>query len=402
MKLLFENWNKFLKEEKEKINLSVSLDQRVAQEPEHVAQARAAGIDPAMAGLKPIKLFTGFRTDDDFWKYSGAFGGEINSANELDSAVESFYSDPEILYNDSAIARQIINGLSGAHSGIYDNEEIVIRYLTLWFLIWGYVGWDRQPQSDEQIDFIRNCYKNSGEPELKFYTGTAYRGLIVPESWLYEQLFMQDDEADSYMRGRYGDMRNKEALAGKNYLNLYRLIRGEKAIEPQTKSGFWRHYPRGRAESWSRKMKVASDYVMHGAFGQIQRFELFDEEPEEYLTIILVADGVNRNAEKFLDFDPLYKTTIASKETNNQEVPAFVKEDEGIYVKKAIIPYRQVKKLFDKAEEKLQDDFPEIVDAIKSGKLRPVQFENQRNSLMLKEHRYTELTKVEQDWELIF
>ena len=34
-----------------------------------------------------------------------------------------------------------------------------------------------------------------------------------------------------------------------------------------------------------------------------------------------------------------------------------MKEDEGIDVKKAIIPYRQVKKLFDKAEDRLQD-FP--------------------------------------------
>ena len=373
MKLIIENFRRFLTEEKEKIKLS------------------GGG----------FKLFTGFRTDDEFWKYGDTFGEEINSANELDKAVISYYSDPEILYNDTRVARQLMLGMTPYHGGIpADYEEEIKRYFTLWFLIWGYVGWDQQPQSDEQIDFIRNCYKNSGEPELKFYTGTAYRGMIVPESWLYNQLFMQDDEADPYMKGSYGDMRNKEALAGKNYLNLYRLIRGEKVIEPQTKSGFWRHYPRGRAESWSREMKVSSDYVSHGAFGQITKFQLYDET-EEYLTIILVADGVDRNADKFLYFEPLYKTTIASKEAYNKEVPAFVKENEGIDVKKAIIPYRQVKKLFDKAEERLQD-FPEIVDAIKSGKLRPVQFENQSNSLMLKEHRYTELTKVKQDWELIF
>ena len=373
MKLIIENFRKFLTEEKEKIRLS------------------SGG----------FKLFSAFRTDDDFWRHSDTFGEEINSPEELDKAVVSYYSNPEVLYNNATAARNWISAMvQGGVLTHHGHEEEIKRHFTLWFLIWGYVGHDVEPQTDAQIDFIRNCYKNSGEPELKFYTGTAYRGMVVPENWLYEQLFMQDDEADSYMRGNYGDMRNKEALAGKNYLNLYRLIRGEKVIEPQTKSGFWRHYPRGRAESWSRKLKVSSDYVSYGAFGQITKFQLYDEA-EEYLTIILVADGVDRNAEKFLDFDPLYKTTIARKEASNQEVPAFVKENEGIDVKKAIIPYRQVKKLFDKAQERLQD-FPEVVDAIKSGKLRPVQFENQSNLLMLKEHRYTELTKVEQDWELIF
>ena len=373
MKLITENFRKFLAEEKQKIMLSGGN----------------------------FKLFSFFRTDMDDDITLG--NGRKQSPEQLDKEIKQVYSNPEIFY--TATTRMPLYNfenlaLKDGYSIPLAREDVIKAHLTLWFLIWGYVGWDQQPQSDEQIDFIRNCYKNSGEPELKFYTGTAYRGMIVPENWLYEQLFMQDNEASSYMRGNYGDMRNKEALAGKNYLNLYRLIRGEKVIEPQTKSGFWRHYPRGRAESWSRKLKVSSDYVSYGAFGQITKFQLYDEA-EEYLTIILVADGVDRNAEKFLDFDPLYKTTIASREASNQEVPAFVKKDEGIDVKKAIIPYRQVKKLFDKAEDRLQD-FPEVVDAIKSGKLRPVQFENQSNSLMLKEHRYTELTKVEQDWELIF
>tara|TARA_R100000951_G_scaffold112516_1_gene112981 strand:+ start:501 stop:1655 length:1155 start_codon:yes stop_codon:yes gene_type:complete len=373
MKLIIENFRKFLAEEKQKIMLSGGS----------------------------FKLFSFFRTDmgDDITLGNG----RKQSPEQLDKEIKQVYSNPEIFYTaTSQMPLHNFNNLAlkDGYSIPLAREDVIKAHLTLWFLIWGYVGWDQQPQSDAQIDFIRNCYKNSGEPELKFYTGTAYRGMVVPENWLYEQLFMQDDEADSYMRGNYGDMRNKEALAGKNYLNLYRLIRGEKVIEPQTKSGFWRHYPRGRAESWSRKLKVSSDYVSYGAFGQITKFDLYDDT-EEYLTIILVADGTDRNAEKFLDFDPLYKTTIANREANNKEVPAFVKEKEGIDVKKAIIPYRQVKKLFDKAEKKLQE-FPEIVDAIKSGKLRPVQFENQSNSLMLKEHRYTELTKVEQDWELIF
>jgi hypothetical protein len=371
MKLIIENFRKFLAEEKERILLSTSR----------------------------FPLFSFFRTDVDDYITLG--NGREHPPEQLDKELAEVYSNPEVFYTEGT-QRPWYNFINFAVKDGYviGDDDVIKKHLTLWFLLWGYVGWDQQPQSDAQIDFIRNCYKNSGESELKFYTGTAYRGMIVPENWLYEQLFMQDDEADSYMRGKYGDMRNKEALAGKNYLNLYRLIRGEKVIEPQTKSGFWRHYPRGRAESWSRKLKVSSDYVEGGAFGQITKFQLYDEV-EEYLTIILVADGVDRNAEKFLDFDPLYKTTIASREAGLREVPAFVKENEGIDVKKAIIPYRQVKKLFDKAEEKLQD-FPEIVDAIRSGKLRPVQFENQSNSLMLKEHRYTELTKVEQDWELIF
>ena len=374
MKLITENFRKFLAEEKQKIMLSGGN----------------------------FKLFSFFRTDMDDDITLG--NGRKQSPEQLDKEIKQVYSNPEIFYT-ATTERPFYNFKElalkdGYGTRMFGYADVIKAHLTLWFLIWGYVGWDQQPQSDAQIDFIRNCYKNSGESELKFYTGTAYRGMVVPENWLYEQLFMQDNEASSYMRGNYGDMRNKEALAGKNYLNLYRLIRGEKVIEPQTRSGFWRHYPRGRAESWSRKLKVSSDYVSYGAFGQITKFQLYDEA-EEYLTIILVADGTDGNAEKFLDFDPLYKTTIASREASNQEVPAFVKEDEGIDVKKAIIPYRQVKKLFDKAEDRLQD-FPEVVDAIKSGKLRPVQFENQSNSLMLKEHRYTELTKVKQDWELIF
>jgi len=372
MKLLLENFRKFLAEEENKIRLS---------------------------GGK-YKLFSGFRTDDDFWKYSGAFGEDINSPEELDKAVmsHSYYSNPQVLYNDETAARNLVWACERVWYPAPEDE--IKKYFTLWFLIWGYVGHDVQPKDDSEIEFIRNCYKNSGEPELKFYTGTAYRGMMVPESWLYNQLFMQDDESDDYMRQNFGDFRSKEALAGKNYLNLYRLIRGEKVIEPQTKSGFWKHYPRGRAESWSRKLKVASDYLISGALGKITK-HMLSGETGEYLSIILVADGTDRNADKFLDFEPLYKSTIASKEAANKEVPAFVKEDEGINVKKAIIPYREIKKLFDKAEELLQD-YPDVAAAIKSGKLRPVQFENADNSSMLKEHKYKDLTKIEQDWEILF
>ena len=106
------------------------------------------------------------------------------------------------------------------------------------------------------------------------------------------------------------------------------------------------------------------------------------------------------NEGAFLNFDLFYKSTIASAEKRNQEVPAFVKRLNGIKIKKAIIPYNQVKKIFKDMASGRHGE--KLANAVKSGQMKPMKFENKQNQKLLKEGRYSELYEIEQDWEIIF
>jgi len=146
------------------------------------------------------------------------------------------------------------------------------------------------------------------------------------------------------------------------------------------------------------------------------------EEGGELLAIVLVANAGGQNKNKFIDLGPLYKSTILNKETGNKEVPAFVKMGSGspawatgresIAVHKAIIPHRSFKKIFDKLADKLKDPETKTVDltddqrknlinALETGKLRPLNLEHKKYQRLLREGKLEELFNHKQDWEIL-
>lgn len=361
MKHLLENWRKYITERK-----LVSED---------------------------TPVFLPFRTDMQIYNEKTASQYGISSPGDLDKLFikEGVYGDGATgwLNNDSgnkALYRMMVESDAPAMT----DREALKNSTCLWIALWGYVGHNKQPQTDDEIDFIRQCY-SSGVKGLSFYEGTAYRGMGVSQEWLFQQLFGQKG-IDDIDKRQAGDIK----MGIKDYLNFYRLVKGQKVITPQTTSGFWTHYPRGedRVESWSRSEKVAVEYARTGAFLQTS-----EAKPGTYLSIVMVAEAED-NEGVFLNFDLLYKSTIASAEKRNQEVPAFVKRSKGVTIRKAIIPFNQVKKVFDDFATGRHGE--KLAAAVKSGQMKPMKFENKQNQKLLREEKYSELYKIEQDWEIIF
>ena len=369
MKLLLENWRKYITERK-----LVSED---------------------------TPVFLPFRTDIQIYNNRTSEGYGISSPADLDELFmkEGVYNDGATgwLNNDSG-NKTLYRMMVESDAPSMTDREALKNSTCLWIALWGYVGHGKQPLTDDEIDFIRQCY-SSGVEGLSFYEGTAYRGMGVSQEWLFQQLFGQEGaEDDEYFKGYRADKRQPEDLKMgiKDYLNFYRLMKGQKVITPQTNTGYWIHYPRGedRVESWSRSEKVAVEYARTGAFLQTS-----EAEPGNYLSIVMVAEAKDNDG-AFLNFDLLYKSTIASVEKRNQEVPAFVKRSNGIKIKKAIIPYNQVKKIFKDFATGRHGE--KLANAVKSGQMKPMKFENKQNQKLLKEGKYSELYEIEQDWEIIF
>ena len=369
MKLLLENWRKYLVERK------LSAD--------------------------GTPVFLPFRTDIDIYNNKTAEEYGVSSPSDLNElfAKEGIYgSGPLGWLNNDEGNNNLYDMMVDSNATAMIDREALKNSTCLWIAIWGYVGFNQQPQTDDEIDFIRQCY-SSGVEGLSFYEGTAYRGMGVSQEWLFQQLFGQEGaEDDEYFKGYRADKRQPEDLKMgiKDYLNFYRLMKGQKVITPQTNTGYWTHYPRGedRVESWSRSEKVAVEYARTGAFLQTS-----EAKPGNYLSIVMVAETKD-NEGAFLNFDLFYKSTIASAEKRNQEVPAFVKRSNGIKIKKAIIPYNQVKKIFKDMATGRHGE--KLATAVKSGQMKPMKFENKQNQKLLKEGRYSELYEIEQDWEIIF
>ena len=367
MKLLLENWRKFLIERK----LS----------------------DSGTPLLLPFRTDFKIYNDRTIRQYGVDGPIELNVILANDGV---YHKGATKWYNNKVGQRSIYNMMldSDAPRRARLDEEALKNSMALWIAIYGYVGVDLQPQSNEEIDFVRECFR-SGVEGLSFYEGTAYRGMAVSEDWIYEQLFGQKD-AYSYLKDERGPDDIKMGV--KDYLNFYRLMKGQKVITPQTKSyqRYWEHKLKGenRAESWSRSEKVALNFGMYNLGGTI------DGDDGTYLSIVMVAD-TKRNKDVFLNLDWMYKNTILKSEKGNKEVPAFVHQNEGIKVKKAIIPYRQIRKFFkDFVKNKRGSD--KTRQAIQTGRIRPIQLEDKQNQNLLKEQKYNKLLNIEQDWEIVF
>jgi hypothetical protein len=375
MKLLLENWKKYITERK--------------------------------LADSSTPLFLPFRTDIKIYnnKTSEEYG--LSSPENLNMlfARENIYGEgPEgWLSNDRGnelLYRVMVD--SDAPPGI--DREALKNSTALWLSLWGYVGLNRAPTSDQEINFIRQGF-NSGNSELKYYTGAAYRGIAVSENWIYQQLFGQEGYEPSrpLTTGDHHDKRSNIDMGMKDYINLYRLMRGEKVITPQTKSGYWKHKPRERAESWARKAQTAHNYGEQNLASFMGGLHGSDVPDGEVLYVVMVADaGDDYNTGKFLDLDPLYKNTIFNSEEGIGEVPVFLRRAESVKVEKAIIPYKHIKKIFKSIKEPGHAWHDKLSKSIQTGKFSPINLESKQNQKLLKEQKYSELYEIEQDWEIIF
>ena len=248
-------------------------------------------------------------------------------------------------------------------------------------IISGYVIDGIQPSGDDAA-YLADVI-NSGNRYVKWYKGTAYRGLMVSEEWL-DAFFNLTLEAEAYEKDirdhpeRHAshaapdqaegsphtniEKRRKakeELLTKPDLLNFFKKLKGvitmkllgvEASPKSQKRGGIFGAYKDwgkgarysgtlvGREvlmESWSSSYSVAADYATPGRRShrhQWQGFEWFlvsqskKETPSKVLSVILEArergGGTANTRPGFIDISKLYKAIPAMKpERRIKEVP---------------------------------------------------------------------------------
>ena len=231
-------------------------------------------------------------------------------------------------------------------------------------IIYGYVIQGKQPARHELTDLKDILNSKEYHRWLRWYRGTAYRGMIVSDAWV-----------DEWLGGKYSDWeKRKGKLLSKHIFNLFKRFKGK--IERDIKiaygpgmrgvSGKQLARENKPMESWSRSYSVAKSYAVPSGEDFYHQQSGFGKGLRGYikgggssvLSIILESDGsaapsgmAGSDEGAFLDLEPLYKLPGLAPESHIQEVPSIVP---FITITRIHIPYEDFLKSYERATKKWQ------------------------------------------------
>jgi hypothetical protein len=260
-----------------------------------------------------------------------------------------------------------------------EREQNLPIPIDLYDVIYGYVIRGKQPDYWD-IRKLQEAINSNEYPDwLRWYKGTAYRGMIVSDAWVSDWLssHYSPDELE----------KGKEKLLSKHTFNLFKRFKG--VIEKDVKHMQYGPSMRTRGsqmgsggeyspaetlakeekpmESWSRSYDVAKAYAVpteesfyhqQSGFGKGLRTYLTDPSgmPQSagVMSIILEADGKKESwgtggGGTFLDMEPLYKLPGLAPESHIQEVPSL---GGWAVIKRVHIPYKDFQAAYERTTKK--------------------------------------------------
>jgi len=260
-----------------------------------------------------------------------------------------------------------------------EREQNLPIPIDLYDVIYGYVIRGKQPDYWD-IRKLQEAINSNEYPDwLRWYKGTAYRGMIVSDAWVSDWLssHYSPDELE----------KGKEKLLSKHTFNLFKRFKGviEKDVKHmqygpsmrtrKSQMGSGGEYSPAETlakeekpmESWSRSYDVAKAYAVpteesfyhqQSGFGKGLRTYLTDPSgmPQSagVMSIILEADGKKESwgtggGGTFLDMEPLYKLPGLAPESHIQEVPSL---GGWAVIKRVHIPYKDFQAAYERTTKK--------------------------------------------------
>jgi len=231
-------------------------------------------------------------------------------------------------------------------------------------IIYGYVIQGKQPARHELTDLKDILNSKEYHRWLRWYRGTAYRGMIVSDAWV-----------DEWLGGKYSDWeKRKGKLLSKHIFNLFKRFKGKIERDIKIAYGPGMRGVSGKQlaredkpmESWSRSYSVAKSYAVPSGEDFYHQQSGFGKGLRGYikgggssvLSIILESDGsaapsgmAGSDEGAFLDLEPLYKLPGLAPESHIQEVPSIVP---FITITRIHIPYEDFLKSYERATKKWQ------------------------------------------------